>query len=101
MWAIDAPALKACSQDCAISSGVTGTGNLVGSVRTPLMEQVTTILSLLGVVVVAVVAVVVVAVAAAAVAVAAVAVVDQQRCDFAHRWVLVATVEKRSIVGCC
>jgi hypothetical protein len=29
------------------------------------------------------------------------AVVDQQRCDFAHRWVLVATVEKRSIVGCC
>jgi hypothetical protein len=53
------------------------------------MEQVTTILSLLGVVVVAVVAVVVVA------------VVDQQRSDFAHRWVLVATMEKRSIVGCC
>jgi hypothetical protein len=43
----DAPASKACLAATAISPGVTGTGCLAGSVRTPVKAQVTTALSLL------------------------------------------------------
>ena len=46
MCAIVAPSSKASRQDLAISFGVTGTLNLLGSVKTPLTEHVTTTLSL-------------------------------------------------------